>query len=264
MKIQACNLVMYPKMFAFKSNVNTNVKQNVFKDKLPNPRLYADVSDFNCPWQKREQLQQEYRSKLIDACFDKNKRLNTKLVDYLDTTKFDFETKDGTVKKMTVSEMLENIVSNKRPYKGSLYHATGTTEIGQKIIKEGFDPFKISRAKIGPGFYFTSSEGHALEYSRAVLKCDYEGTCAYVEPEFYTKLKTGNVLGGICNFVGFDTSGYPLGMDSYDAAGKILDEYVRDCFVNKMGIDMAEGYSSWNEHSIVIFNLDKISNLRFK
>jgi hypothetical protein len=263
MKIQACNPFLYPKMYSFKSSMN-NTSTKILQDKLPNPRLYADYNNPHVDWDTKERLREEYCEKLFLACFDKDKKIDSRVVDFLDTTKFDIKTSNGSIKRMTVGEALKDSIEEIVPYSGSLYHATGSGEISQKILKEGFDPLKISRTKIGPGIYCTGSEGHAIFYSDAMVKFEYEGKCAYVQPEFYERIKNDEVLAPICNFVGMDTSTYPFGSDAYLVAGKMLDEYVRNYFVNELGVDMVEGRTGYCERSTAIFNFDKVSNLRIK
>ena len=263
MKIQACNLSLYSKMYSFKSSVS-NSSPKILQDKLPNQKLYADCGNPLVDWNKRDELQKEYNDKLLEACFDENKKIDPRLVDYLDNTEFEIEDSNGKVRKMTVGEALKDSIREIVPHRGSLYHATESTDIARKIIKEGFDPLKISRTKIGPGIYCTTSEGHALEYSRAVLSYDYEGNCAYVQREFFDRVKCHNVISSICDYVGIDTSSYPLGSDAYMVAGKMLNEYVRNYLVNELGVDMAKGQTSYSEFSTVIFNLDKVSNLKLK
>ena len=263
MKIQACNLSLYSKMYSFKSSVS-NSSPKIFQDKLPNPRLYADYNNPAVDWDTKDKLREEYSDKLFQVCFGQDKKIDPRVTEFLDTTEFEIETKNGSIKKMTVGEALQDSISEVFPYSGTLYHATGALETSQKILKEGFDPLKIARTKIGPGIYCTGSEGHAIEYSTAMVKFEYSGNCANVESEFYERIKKGEVLGAICDFVGMDTSTYPFGSDAYQVAGKMLDEYVRNYFVKELNIDMVEGRTGYCERSTAIFNFDKVSNLRIK
>ena len=164
MKIQACNLSLYSKMYSFKSSVS-NSSPKIFQDKL----------------------REEYSDKLFQVCFGQDKKIDPRVTEFLDTTEFEIETKNGSIKKMTVGEALQDSISEVFPYSGTLYHATGALETSQKILKEGFDPLKIARTKIGPGIYCTGSEGHAIEYSTAMVKFEYSGNCANVESEFYER-----------------------------------------------------------------------------
>lgn len=263
MKIQACNIGMYTKTYSFKSNVS-NSSSNILRDKLPNPQMYADYNNPNIDWDTKDRLREEYSDKLLQACFSEDKQLDKRIVDFLDGTKFDIKTSNGILKKMTVGEALKDSIQEIRPYSGRLYHATSSIETARKILNEGFDPFKISRTKIGPGIYCTGSEGHAIEYSTAMLLFEYQGNCACVESEFYERIKNGDVLGSICKYVGMETASYPFGHDAYQVAGKVLNEYVRHYFINELGIDMVEGRTGYCERSTAIFNFDKVSNLRIK
>lgn len=263
MKIQTCNLAMYPKMYSFKSNV-AKTPTKIFKDKLPNPKLYADYNNPFVDWDTKDKLREEYCDKLYQVCFGQDKKVDSRVTEFLDTTEFEFKTANGSVKRMTIGDALKDSIQDVIPFNGTLYHATSTFETAQKILKEGFDPLKIARTKIGPGIYCTGSEGHAIEYSTAMVKFEYSGNCANVESEFYERIKNGNVLGSICDFVGMDTSEYPFGSDAYEVAGKMLNEYVRNYFINELGIDMVEGRTGYCERSVAIFNFDKVKNLRIK
>lgn len=264
MEIFAYNPVYYSKVNNLTSfGNNQNTQSMGVENELPNPRLYADCGNYMVPYEKRQELSDEYRQKVFDVCFDENGKLDKRIVEFLDNAKFDIKTSDnGPKKSMTIKEAIDSSILRTGRAKGSFYHATFYKEIGDKIIKEGFDPMKISRTKFGPGFYFSPAEGGALMYSSCLLKADYDGNCAQVNGEFYERITQSTVNNEVKNFIGLKSNEYPLASTESEIVEKIINQYTRNYFVDELGIDMVYG-SSRVESCYAVFNPEILSNIRF-
>lgn len=180
------------------------------------------------------------------------------------STRFDIESSGSKTKKpMTIKEAISESVLRSEKAQGYSYHATDYKEIGEKIIKEGFDPMKISRTKFGPGFYFSPSEGGALFYSSCVLKSDFDGNCAIVDGPFYERILDSDVHKKLADFIGLKSNEYSLMIQEEKIINKLVNEYARNVIVNELGYDMAYG-SSRAESCFAVFNPNILSNIRFK
>lgn len=266
MKISNFNPAIYSQMGNLSTSFGNNKSQQTMgvEDKLPNPKLYADCDNFMIPFNVRQELSEDYSKKVIDVCFDKNGHLDKRIKNFLDTTEFEIKTSDsGDTKKMTIKEAIDSSIIRTYNAKGNFYHATTYKEVGDKIIEEGFDPMKISRTKFGPGFYFSPSEGGALEYSSCVLKSDYDGNCAHVDGPFYERITDSEANRKLGDFIGLKSNDYSIRNIEYEIITKIINEYSRDYLVNDLGVDMAYG-SSRAESCFAVFNPNILSNVRFK
>lgn len=266
MEISALNSAIYSKMNNFSTSFgnNENSKTMGIEDKLPNPKLYADCDNFMIPYDKRQELSNDYYKKVVALCFDKDGKVDKKIKNFLDTEKFEIKTSDsGETKKMTIKEAIDSSILRTYQAKGNFFHATAYKEIGDKIIEEGFDPMKISRTKFGPGFYFSPSEGGALAYSSCVLRSDFDGNCAHVDGPFYERITDSEANRKLGNFIGLKSNDYSIRNLEYEILTKIINEYSRDYLMNDLGIDMAYG-SSRAESCFAVFNPKILSNIRFK
>lgn len=266
MEISNFNPQIYEKMGNYsKTNFSGNEKIQTMgvEDKLPNPELYSDCDNFYILYTKRKELSDEYCKKIMQICFDKDGKIDSRIKKYLDTAKFNIKASDaGETKQMTIKEAINSAIIRRYRAKGNFYHATAYKEIGDKIIEEGFDPMKISRTKFGPGFYFSPSEGGALMYSNCVLKSDFDGECALVDGPFYDRITDSDASKKLREFIGLKSNSYSIHMAEYEILSKIINEYSRDYLVNELGIDMAYG-SSRAESCFAVFNPQILSNIRF-
>ncbi len=234
------------------------------EDKLPRPEKYAETSSWMLPYEKREELKTEYKEKIMDAITDSEGKLDKRIVDFLDKQKFDIEAADSKEKKnMTIKEAINAAIVRTEKIDATAFHATFVREIGEQIIQNGFDPSKISRTKLGPGFYFSPSEGGAREYSSSILTAKLKGTCAQVSGPYFEKITDAGVARSISNFIGLKSNDYILGMAESEVCSEIINEYARDYLVNDLGIDMAFGSSGRFETCYAVYNPDAISNIRF-
>lgn len=265
MNISACNLGIYSSMNSFKGTaVQAAPKRTMgIERELPNPYLYADCDNFNFPYHKKEELIADYRTKIKKVIFDSEGKPDKRITDFLDNQKFEIETASGTKKSMTVKEAIKSSIREVHDFNADLFHATGWREIGEDIIRNGFDPDKISRTKLGPGFYFSGGEGGAREYSNCVLRAKCEGKCANVEPSFFEKITRAGVIGYLQDFIGLPHDSYSLNNVSYELCAKIFNEYARHYLVDELGIDMAYGSSGRFETCFAVYNPKSISNIRF-
>lgn len=266
MKISALNYGVSPICYRyFKGNLKNNMQKRTMgvENQLPNPALYADCSSFSLPFSKVEALKKDYTQKIMHICFDSNKKLDKRLSDFLDSQTFEIETSTPGVKKqMTIKDAVRESVVRTGKLDMTLFHATGYKEIGDQIIKEGFDPFKISRAQFGPGFYFSPSEGGAREYSGCVLKADCKGNCATFSDPFYDRIARSNVTNEIAKFIGLDSKDWTLKELEHGVCSRVLNEYTRDFLVNDLGYDMGFGFTRFDS-CFAIYNPAAISNIRF-
>ena len=232
------------------------------ENQLPNPALYADLDRFDMDWQKQEELGNEYYNKIYDVCFDSDGKLDERLKCYLDNTKFDIATSNGEIKKMTIKEAVTSSIIRDCDVDTSLYHATWTTEVADKIIKNGFDVNKISRTQFGPGFYFSSSYGSAREYNSAVLKADCKGKCAIVDGPYFDRITESSATSDIASFIGLSSNGYGTAKHEHNVARRVLYEYTRNMIIDELGYDMAYGSSRFDS-CYAVYNPKAISNVRF-
>lgn len=265
MNISPISFRSYSSNAHFKNNSIMPIKTS-FKgviQGLPDPRDYADASNFCIPWQKQDELKNEYKSKVLAACFDKDGNLNPQIVEYLDNTKFNIETDvRGEKQNMTVKEAINSSINGVDDVSLSLYHATFGTETIEQIRQNGFNPEKISRTKLGPGFYFSPSEGGAREYSSAVLMADCTGKCARMKQSFFEKIMESGIVTKLSNFIGLNSRDYATGMAESEVSTRIINEYARNYLVNDLGIDMAYGSTGRFESCFAVFNPDSILNIR--
>ncbi|MGM9993313.1 MAG: hypothetical protein ACI37R_01125 [Candidatus Avigastranaerophilus sp.] len=265
MNISAYNLGIYSSMNSFKgTKVQTAPKMTMgIERELPNPYLYVDCDNFNFPYNKREELIADYRAKIKNIILDAEGKPDKRIIEFLDNQKFEIETASGAKKSMTVKEAINSSIREVHDFNADLFHATGWREIGEDIIRNGFNPEKISRTKLGPGFYFSGSEGGAREYSNCVLRAKCEGKCANVEPSFFEKIASSVVISSLQDFIGLPHDGYSLNNASYELCTKIFNEYARHYLVDELGIDMAYGSSGRFETCFAVYNPKSISSIRF-
>lgn len=235
------------------------------EDKLPRPEKYAECSSWMIPYEKRDALKNEYKSKILEAVTTPDGKLDKRIVDFLDNQKFEIEdVKTGQKSLKTIKEAIDSAIVRTYDVDTSAYHATWTREVGEQIIKNGFDPSKISRTKLGPGFYFSAAEGGAFEYSSCILMADFKGNCAQVTGPFYEKIMDSYPGHALANFIGLKSKDYDLGMAESEVCTKLINEYARDYLVNDIGVDMAYGPSGRFETCYAVYNPDVISNTRFR
>lgn len=262
MKIPAYN----PKLCVLANNLKgKNFKVVVaglekLKSQLPNTRLYADCADYSIGYEKRDKLAEEYYKKLLETFFDDLGNLKKEAVEFMEAVRIDVGQNNS---KKSIREIIKNSITDKQRLKGTFFHATGYKEIGEKIIKEGFDPVKIARTKYGPGFYFSSSEGGALQYSSCVLKGDLEGNCAFINTPFYEKVTSFETLTKLRKMFGLESCSYGLREAEEKAITQMINEYSRHIIMDEFGCDLAYNSSSVFDTCCVVFNPKAISNLRF-
>ena len=229
-------------------------------DKLPNTALYADLSNFDVHYTKRQALEEDYKNKVFNLCFDENGKVDERIKSYLDNAKFDIETASKEKKQMTIKEAVQSSILRTYDIDMNLYHATFTKEVGQQIIENGFDPKKISRTQFGPGFYFSSSEGAAREYNSAVLKADCKGKCMHVDGPYFDRITESNVYKCLTDFIGLKNDNWALASINQDISRKVLYEYTRNMIVDELCFDMAYGSHRFDS-CFAIYNPESISNI---
>ena len=252
MKISSINNSYIPLKINFKA-----LQQNKRLD-LPNSNDYELIShDYFC--KKQLELQDKYRVQLQEICFPDGK-LNNDIKKFLDETKFEFE-KFGVKDEKTIGEKLSEAILTTQYCEGDLYHATFTSEVANKIIKEGFNPEYISRTKCGPGFYFTSSEGDARNYGSCVLKVFCKGKQARMKNDYYNDiLNKSDISTKLKDYLNFKSINYSTGHVQSEICTRIINEYCRNYIANELGIDITYA-SSGSTCAIVVHNLDAISDI---
>lgn len=265
MKVSFSNLGVYSvgnyKQVSFAKNVQQTKTMGV-EDKLPNPKLYVDIDNFMFPYSQAEKLKTEYTEKIKSVCFDENGKVDEKIKNFLDTEKFEIKAHDGSKKLMTIREAIEESIVQTDNVNATLFHSTFVKENGQQIIDNGFDPNKISRVQLGPGFYFSGSEGGAREYNSCVLKADCKGKTAIFNEPYYERIVSSGIPSKLAEFIGFSSKDYGTGMIEFQMTDKILNEYTRNLIVDELGYDMAYGRAK-QDTCYVVYNPDAISNIRF-
>lgn len=234
-------------------------KDTIAKFDLPEPSKYEYAPLYTDP-KKADMLQKEYRSKLSKVCFDTDGRLNPVIKKKLDESFFVFDMPDGSSQVMTIKEAIKAYVKPSRPIDAELYHATFVREDAENIIKKGFDPQKIKRTEFGPGFYFTPSEGDAMNYGSAKVKARIKGNCGHINGKFYEKINNYKVQEGVKNFVGMKSVGYPTQDIEREVARTIINEYARNVIYQELGYDCAYG-AGGGKACFVVFNPNSISDI---
>lgn len=210
------------------------------KDLLPNPKEYT-YEPLYTPFEESERKEKEYINKLTSLCISKDGTIHPLIKKHLDESKFIFELNDGKSELLNIKDAIKAKIRKEEDIDCTLYHATYTKETAKKILENGFRPEFISRTKFGPGFYFAFSEGDALQYNSAKLRARCKGKCANMDGAYYDKIATSAVTKSIEDFIGLEPCGYPISKYNYDVCTKILNEYVRNLFVNEFGYDLAYG-----------------------
>lgn len=227
---------------------------------LPDSTQYDYAPLYTDP-KKGRMLETTYRNKLMGICFDEEGKLNPIIKNKLDDSNFIFEQPDGTSKVMTIKDALKSYVISSKPFNGQLIHATFVREDAENIKKHGFDPKRISRAEFGPGFYFTPSEGEAMNYGSAMLSARVKGNCAHMDGKFYEKIKTQGVTDTVKNFIGLKSSNHPTFDIERQVVSTVINEYVRNILFEELGYDCAYG-AGGGKSCFVVYNPDAISDIK--
>lgn len=227
---------------------------------LPNPSEY-DYEPLYTPYEKADRLKSEYKGKIMEACFDKDGKLNPRIRRHLDESKFVFELKEGCPEVMTIKEALKRSIMGESKVNMDMFHGTPTIEQRDSIIENGFDPKRISRAEFGPGIYFTPSEGEAMIYGNAKVLAKLKGRCARFDGPFYSKVANGAVLNAVQKFVGLKSKGYPTTQLEHESAQRIVNEYVRTVLCDELGYDFGYG-ASRSKACYVAFNPEAITDIK--
>ncbi len=240
--------------FSFKGASDFGVK-----NLLPNPQEYMYEPLFT-KFEESQTKENEYKNKVNSLCILENGRIHPLIKGHLDESKFIFEFEGQKPMCDTIKNAIQSQILGEDDCDYKLFHATDTIETSKKIIENGFDPKYISRTKFGPGFYFAFTEGDALEYNSAKLQARCKGKCARVNGPYYDKIVTTPVTRSIEHFIGLEPCGYPVGKFNYEICLKILNEYVRNLFIEELGYDLAYG-GDRNTSCIVAHNPKAISEI---
>ena len=200
-----------------------------YQNKCNNARSYDE----------RDAIKSEYYNKAMSVVFDENGKLDKRIVDYLENTEFPYT--DGSNKTVKIKDLMKDSIYRTRHIDFPMYHATSSEEAANNIIKNGFDPKRISRTLVGPGFYFSPSRDCTLMYNNHVLKAQIEGTCADVNSEKLQEIDKLDLYSTIGKFVGFEGNDYNIAVTDSHVMSKIVDEYVRTSFYEDFGIDVVDG-----------------------
>lgn len=242
-------------------NSKTKVENSETKPafELPNSDNYDYAPLFTDP-NKGSELQKEYKAKLRGVCFDKEDKLHPAIKKKLDDSLFVFEQPDGTSKVMTIKDAIKGYIKPSREIDGEFYHATFVTEDAKNIIRNGFDPKRIKRTEFGPGFYFTPSEGDAMNYGSAKVKARIKGNCGHISGKFYEKINNYKTQEAVKKFVGMKSVGYPTQDIEREVASSIINEYARNIISQELGYDCAYG-AGGGKACFVVFNPNSISDI---
>ena len=224
-----------------KNGINAQEYQN----KCNNARSYDEL----------DAIKSEYYNKAMSVVFDENGKLDKRIVDYLENTEFPYT--DGSNKTVKIKDLMKDSIYRTRHIDFPMYHATSSEETANNIIKNGFDPKRISRTLVGPGFYFSPSRDCTLMYNNHVLKAQIEGTCADVNSEKIQEIDKLDIQKHLRNFIGLEGTDYNIGVCDGQIMSKVIDEYVRTSFYEDLGIDVVDGngggvqcYAVYNPNSI--------------
>ena len=241
-------------------NKKTQKAQNEkFNVKLPDASHY-DYSPLYTDIEEGSRLREEYREKLISACFDKEGKLHPLIKDKLDNSLFAFQLDGNTVKVMSIKDAVKSSVMSERSIDTDVIHATSGIENAKSIVKNGFDPKRISRTEFGPGFYFATSEGNAMNYGSAKVQARLKGKCAIMNGKYYENIKTDAVVNAVKEYTGMKSMGYPTYEIEDRVAEIVVDEYTRNLLVNELGYDCAYG-SNGCMACYVAYNPDAIHDV---
>lgn len=229
------------------------------KKMLPNPQDYM-YQPLCTTFEESEKKEKEYKDKVNSLCILKNGKLHPLIKEHLDESRFIFEFENQKPMCDTIKNAIQSQIIEVRDFDSKLFHSTDTTQTREKILKNGFDPKFISRTKFGPGFYFAFTEGDALEYNSAKLKARCKGKCARINGAYYDKIVSMPIAKSIEDFIGLEPCGYPVGKFNYEICSKILNEYVRNLFIEDLGYDLAYG-SDRTTTCIVAHNPNAISEI---
>lgn len=210
---------------------------------MPKPEDFIDFT--KSTFERPNEAYENYYKALSQECFDENGKLKKSITDYFDTKKFNLPDKNGKTKPQTLAKFftdnVETPASDANWENKNLYHATFIRQTAEKIQTEGFDFNKVSRAKYGPGMYLTQSEGEARNYGSSVLSCDVSGRRGHVSSPFYEKMENSNISGIISDDLKIETApirDYKIFNANQNFISKILGEYTRNFFVDKLGVDL--------------------------
>ena len=195
------------------------------------------------PWEVFEAKKKMYINKLYETYFDEKGKVIPEIKAFLDETVFNIKTGGGKEQKETIStikDYLKKSIHEKSNITGELFHGSMNPD---KIVSEGFDPKRISRTNLGPGFYF-SSEGVAREYGGVVVATikDSGATCANADDRFYENLVSGDVANKLTDFLGFKKEFCEEGMIQREFLSTIVNQYSRDYIVEDLGVDALCGF----------------------
>ena len=91
----------------------------------------------------RDGIEEDYKNKVFNLCFDENGKVDERIKSYLDNAKFDIETASKEKKQMTIKEAVQSSILRTYDIDMNLYHATFTKEVGQQIIENGFERHRL-------------------------------------------------------------------------------------------------------------------------
>lgn len=220
---------------SFKSIPSLNLMQN----NGINAQDYQNRCNNARGYDEKEQIRAEYIEKVKSVIFDENGKLDKRIVEFLDNAEFEFG-KDCS-EKCRIKDMMKKSIYSTSQIDTTMYHATGSEEAAKNIVENGFDPDRINRTLVGPGFYFSPSRDCTLMYNNYVLKAQIKGTCACVDSDKIQKINESNISQKLGEFIGLEGRDYDIGMSDAQIKSKIIDSYVRTSFYEDLGVDVVSG-----------------------
>ncbi len=210
-----------------------------------------------------------FSGKIDEEAMQTKQALKSEIKKELDNLIIEIETPKGEKVEGTIKDYIQSclikIKENDSYY--NMLHGT-SAEARKSILKNGFDPEKISRTVCGPGTCFTGSEYEAHQIGGgAIIKCQYEGTTAMFQHGFYEKLKYNpDIKNKISEITGIKIGQPTYSQTYYNKLAKLdshIGEYVRDIIAKDMGIDAV--YDCGRPPSIpgcfVVYNLDSLRDI---
>ncbi len=221
-----------------------NSESNIFYS----PKISFSGRQFTVPKEIQAEIKEALDNEVFEFVTPAGEKLEGSVADYI---------------KACISKMTENDTAQ------GLLHGT-MQEVRSNIIKNGFDPDKVTRTLAGPGTCFTGSEYEAhMLGGGAVISCDYNGSTARFQHGFYEKIRTNEKIKSIVDEkLGTNIEKYKGWSEAYSSAinkiEKCIDSYTRDVIINKLHIDAGidPGNYPCYPACFVVYNTKKIHNIQ--
>lgn len=256
------------------SNINFKSAQSALEKgcaSLPQtiipPKYNMPQNFWRIPWDIRENMRIKYIDQLYQTFFDGKGNVNPDIAKFLDDTKFEitFKSPRGGYESActTIKDFINSSIKQDRgKISEYLFHGTYSPRAMESIPKEGFNTRFICNTNLGPGFYFTPSEGEAREYGN-VIRAMVSGTIARANDRFYENVTGYGVNSQVLKYLGLNTE-VCSDIDIQHSFGrKVINEYSRKFITEDLGVDILCGFggNSIRDYCFCVLNPDSISKV---